>query len=392
MDDEALIGKLLLSGESAKCDFKRDQYEKSARGVEKRSELLKDVLAMANAWGDGPGYIVLGISDDGQVFGLKTEDSVDDSRVQQFIQGKLNSVLQFSYRELTYKGVRLGLITVPAQQRPFYSKVNFGIVKAHDVIVRRGTSTAVALPDEIANMGRADGSGSPKLPKLRFTFSIPGHGPANRIAKTYALYSEQPKLPDFEGDEYVRQIRAAHIAHSMVNMDMLRDGAAYLREQHGMTPLVLHLHNDGALATDVRVALRLDSSDGSGIKAQHEHLTRPPHFGSPDRRPKRAPDGVLTIQRTRQAATATLRWSKLQSGESVSAPAFYLLYLGAHLKELQFQVFADELQEPMHVQLPLQLEVIETETTVATVWNWLRLEGDPPIDLEAGRADHRDKR
>src|SRR6185437_14808126 len=126
MDDEALIGKLLLSGESAKCDFKRDQYEKSARGVEKRSELLKDVLAMANAWGDGPGYIVLGISDDGQVFGLKTEDSVDDSRVQQFIQGKLNSVLQFSYRELTYKGVRLGLITVPAQQRPFYSKVNFG--------------------------------------------------------------------------------------------------------------------------------------------------------------------------------------------------------------------------------------------------------------------------
>lgn len=381
MDDEALIDRLLLGGESAKCDFKRDQYEQAAREVEKRSELLKDVLAMANAWGDGPSYIVLGVSDNGQVLGLKPEDSVDDSRVQQFIQSKLNTVLQFSYRELAYKGVSLGLITIPAQQRPFYSMRNIGIVKAFDVLVRRGTSTAVALPDEIASMGRADGRESPKL---KLTFSIPCEGPADGIARTYSLYSEQPGLPDFNGDAYVRHIRSAHIAHSLVNTDMLRDGAAHLREQHGMTPLVVELHNDGAVATDVRVELTLDSSDGSGIKTQHELLAFPPRFGRTDYPPKRASDGALAIQRTRQATTVTLRWSKLQSGESVSAPAFYLLYLSSHLKELQFQVFADELQEPTHVQLPLQLQVLEKETTVATVWNWLRLEGDPSINLGAG--------
>lgn len=380
MDDEALIERLLLGGESAKCDFKRDQYEQSASEPQKRSELLKDVLAMANAWGEGPGYIVLGVSDDGQLIGLKAEDSVDDSRLQQFIQSKLNAVLQFSYRELIYRGVRLGLITVPAQQRPFYSMAPFGIVKAHDVLVRRGTSTASARPDEIANMGRADGRASPKLPRLDITFSISDHNLLGSIAKTYSLYTEKPELPDFNGDEYVKRLDDNHVAHSMVNWHMLRDGAAYMREQHGMTPLVLHLHNGGALATDVRVVLKLKSSGGADIKAQHELLTRPSRFGDHDHRPDRVPSGVLVIQRAGQVTTATLRWPKLQSGESVSAPAIYLLYLGEHLKELQFQIFADELQEPMRVQLPLQLEVVEKETTVAAVWDWLRLEGPPPID------------
>lgn len=232
-----------------------------------------------------------------------------------------------------------------------------------------------ALPDEIAKMGEASAQEAAKLPRLQLAFSIPGHGPVQTIEKTYSLYSDQCSLPDFAGDAYFRRLQSQYIAHGILNSSMLREGAEHLREQNGMTPVVLTVSNDGVLATDVRVVLTVDSGSGMRLKRSHQLLTMPNRFGYQSRPQTKVSDGPLEIQTLGKAITATVRYSKLQSGERLTAPALYLLYVPAALKVLQFQVFADELEVPMYVELPLQVEVVDTETTVAAVWEWLNLEG-----------------
>lgn len=54
-----LFAQILLSTESDKIDFKRDQYP--LENDRQKSELIKDIVSIANTKGDEPGYIVLGI-------------------------------------------------------------------------------------------------------------------------------------------------------------------------------------------------------------------------------------------------------------------------------------------------------------------------------------------
>ncbi|MCK4165527.1 ATP-binding protein [Ralstonia pseudosolanacearum] len=165
MDDKDLIDTLLYRGEGDALDFKLQQYEFENADDDKKSSLLKDILAFANAWRDGVAYILIGIRDGTrEVIGL--DKDIDDSRLQQFVNGKLNRPLHFSYRSVEYEGHTLGLYTIPVQERPVYATRNFGKVKADTVYVRRGSSTAEAKPEEIARMGAA-ASVHVHVPKLQ---------------------------------------------------------------------------------------------------------------------------------------------------------------------------------------------------------------------------------
>jgi hypothetical protein len=48
--DRNQLESLLHEDESTSLDFKRDQYPFDAATDEQKSELLKDILAFANAW------------------------------------------------------------------------------------------------------------------------------------------------------------------------------------------------------------------------------------------------------------------------------------------------------------------------------------------------------
>lgn len=171
MDDQ-LLDSLMYRSEDSSLDFKQAQYVFSRKDVpsqldkqqaaayleNKKSELLKDMLAMANSWRDGPGYILLGVREARgglpEVVGIPAEDMHDDAHFQQFIAVRVNAPLAFSYACRPYRGAVIGVISVPAkQQRPFYAKERFGGVEAGVVYVRRGSSTVVARPEEVATMG-----------------------------------------------------------------------------------------------------------------------------------------------------------------------------------------------------------------------------------------------
>ncbi len=148
-------------------DFKKAQYKfRSATDFEK-SELLKDILAMAmaNAWSAEDRYIVIGI-EEGKTkpniyHGIK--EHIDDSRVQQFVNAKTSRVYLFEWRSCTYKGKDYAVIRISVQERPVFLLKDFGKLKANNVYVRRGTSTAIANPDEIKEMAIPQTVSAPSL-------------------------------------------------------------------------------------------------------------------------------------------------------------------------------------------------------------------------------------
>jgi predicted HTH transcriptional regulator len=55
--------ELLNEDESSTLDFKRDQYPFDGATDEQKGELLKDILAFANAWRRTDAYILVGVKD-----------------------------------------------------------------------------------------------------------------------------------------------------------------------------------------------------------------------------------------------------------------------------------------------------------------------------------------
>ncbi len=150
-----LIETLLYEEESTILDFKAAQYPFRLVKEEDKSELLKDVLAFANAWRHTTAFIMIGIR---EIKGARNEvvgitDHLEDADVQQFVNQKTQRPVTFSYTAHEIEGKQIGIISIPVQDRPFYLKHNFGTLRANEVYIRRGTSTDIASPDEIAKMG-----------------------------------------------------------------------------------------------------------------------------------------------------------------------------------------------------------------------------------------------
>ena len=150
-----LMEELLNEDESATLDFKRDQYPFDNATDEQKGELLKDILAFANAWRRTDAYILIGVDDvkGGRSTVVGIGSSFDDASLQQFINSKSNRPIVFSYEVFPFDGSQVGIIHLPLQDRPIYLKKDFGRLKKDVVYIRRGSSTATASPDEIAKMG-----------------------------------------------------------------------------------------------------------------------------------------------------------------------------------------------------------------------------------------------
>ncbi|HJP95829.1 MAG TPA: ATP-binding protein [Candidatus Saccharimonadales bacterium] len=150
-----LLEELLNEDESSALDFKRDQYPFDKASDDEKSELLKDVLAFANSWRRADAYILIGVDEvkggRSQIVGVNSH--LDDANLQQFVNGKTQRPVHFSYEAFPIEGKQIGIIHIPLQDRPIYLKRNFGKLKEREVYIRRGSSTAIADPDEIASMG-----------------------------------------------------------------------------------------------------------------------------------------------------------------------------------------------------------------------------------------------
>ncbi|MBP5545246.1 MAG: ATP-binding protein [Kiritimatiellae bacterium] len=162
MLNEETLNQLCLQGESICVDYKRAQYAFIHAEDEKKAELLKDVLCFANSFRKEPAYILIGVVEEpsglGTVCGIQNDEVIDDSKLQEFINGKTNKPIPFSaYPLKTSSGKLLQVIEVDRclGTRPYYLKKAYSRLGQNEVWIRTGTSSHIASPDEIAEMGKA---------------------------------------------------------------------------------------------------------------------------------------------------------------------------------------------------------------------------------------------
>ncbi len=217
----SLIDELIYEEESATLDFKSKQYLFDGANDHQKSELLKDVLAFANAWRRIDAYILIGIEEvkggQGNVIGVSGH--IDDAKLQQFVNSKTQRPIHFSYQAMTYSEKQIGVIHIPCQERPIYLKTVYGKLKKGIVYIRRGSSTSEAEPDEIAKMHRHDESveENPLLQAFK-----------NESEKARQLVLERPKLWEYRLTE---ELLSSKLEPIKKNFEDISKGLVYKKSK-----------------------------------------------------------------------------------------------------------------------------------------------------------------
>lgn len=158
------INELCLRGESNSLDYKREQYVFFKAKPEEKGELLKDMLAMANADRAEFAFILIGIEELpnklGKIVGIPADDVIDDAILHQFVNQKTNAFIPFRSYAVPSGIVGRECIQVVEidncrDHRPFFLKSDFGKLNANLVYMRDGTTTVVANPTQIREMGES---------------------------------------------------------------------------------------------------------------------------------------------------------------------------------------------------------------------------------------------
>jgi Schlafen, AlbA_2 len=264
-----LFEALLYEQEGVTLDFKRDQYAFIGASDEEKSELLKDILAFANSWRRTDAFIAIGVAEAkgtrATVVGVQSH--IDDATLQQFVNAKTQRPLHFSYVPLRIEGKDVALIHIPSQDRPFYLNKAFGRLKEATVYVRRGSSTDIALPDEIARMGAVrDTAGDILLDVFCGDPAVRGRVSPD-IRSVGLTIPDRRSIPDYrEGNDY-----AAMLAMHHTNAGYYRELAAFTRAYQFHDPLYLAVTNAGtATAHDLRIETVVRGAD-KGVSVMDEN-------------------------------------------------------------------------------------------------------------------------
>jgi Schlafen, AlbA_2 len=230
------IEALLWEDESTTLDFKQAQYPFATATDEQKSEIIKDILAFANAFRRDDAYILLGIHDQpgGRATILGVTNHLDDASLQQLVNTKTNRPVEFSYHALTIDGHKLGAIRIPRQQRPTYLKTSYGKLHAQTVYLRHGSSTSTASLEEIARMGTdQQPSGQRYDPEITALQTIHRH--ARFHERVVRLWENISRIPEHSitniarSAEYERERRALHVPFT-VDHDAFRQAMSSARD------------------------------------------------------------------------------------------------------------------------------------------------------------------
>ena len=356
MMDE-LLTALRYKSEGTDIDFKSAQYRFINGSEDDKGELLKDILAISNAWRDGPGYILLGFKDrrphPAEVVGIS--ESIDDAKVQQFVHGKVKPKLTFSYEEHLCEGKTVGVITIPKQRRAFYLSHAYGKLKSNVVYVRRGSSTDEAEPPEITAMALADaGRGDVRVDLSVRTITN------KDLPDTFALRYLQfiQKLPDYETPRQAKgpfEFDVGSLLHD--NREFWREYAEYVRVDEGLILMQFMLRNSSELPlSNTKLEVTVEPLSGQGFemlagddlpeepKAQwnplHGHGLRNLSSNMV------VPNSPLVVDNGGVAPICHVRLGSLLPGEERRSDTLAIVPLGPGKLRLRFRILAGELRTP----------------------------------------------
>lgn len=275
--DKGQLEAVLSESESTTLDFKRDQYRFDGGTDEEKAELLKDILAFANAWRRAAAFIVIGVDEqDGNCTGVVgVAWHLEDAKLQQFVNAKTQRPLQFSYTAVQYEGVQLGVLRVPIQERPFFLKKPFGKLAANTVYIRRGSSTDIAKPDEVARMGSPD-SKPVITPRLVLSLAeYTSHALLGTRISGESMVLDKLSVETLKGQDRAWKNMSFTIA-AITNLNYENELIDYVWWRHIFKALSLAISNESTLsADDVVVEVRFPK-DGKACVLEASEQPEPP--------------------------------------------------------------------------------------------------------------------
>lgn len=373
---DSIISALLFEAESAELDFKREQYVFEGANDRAKSELLKDILAFANAWRRTDAYILIGIQEvkeaASEVVGIAAH--IDDAKLQQFVNSKTNRPVEFSYTPMTFRGMQIGVIHIPVQERPTFLTRDYGHLRRNTVYLRRGSSTDEARPDEIARMGQALSENLKPRP-----FLVPRIATGSdwstlvevaNFESMRLIHPEINSLPDYSPHVPTGPFgEPLHLSIGHTNQSFYRERAEYLRFYAKLRPIRLALRNEGtALASGTKLVAELADpahaiefvlgSDQPNVPRRewsHLYNIKPismNNLSSPD----------IEVIKTKAGWTIVSYFGKVQAKDTaVTSEQLFVGVTQSGRIEFPITVYADELSNPVSSLLSLNFSLSERE-------------------------------
>jgi|AntRauTorcE11897_2_1112592.scaffolds.fasta_scaffold03719_6 uncharacterized protein YccT (UPF0319 family) len=131
---------IAYENEHTYLDFKAIQYTK-----EKHEDLLKDLIAIANAAGNQDRHIILGVNykNNGErdIVGIKDEDFIDSAQYQQLAYENIEPKINFDYFAYNFKGDTIGILKISdCNDKPYMMKKDYNGLNKGNAFIRRGDS------------------------------------------------------------------------------------------------------------------------------------------------------------------------------------------------------------------------------------------------------------
>jgi hypothetical protein len=345
--EEELIEKLLYESEGPELDFKISQYPLTNN--DEKSELIKDILIFANGWRRDDAYILIGV-DEAKVAGRSTPVGItthlSDSNLQQMVNSKTNHPVVFSYEAVSYKGLEIGLIKVPVQERPIFLTRDFGRLKKEVVYVRRGSATDIAGIDEVLKMKA--GPSTPIL-DLRFADVISRQDMGDKIILTSEVVEyDEEKIPTLIFDVFSPNFIYA-------NKDYKKEKALWIAETALLERLGFSLKNSAStLATNIRLELTTPRNPSVKAVDESDYPTQPSR-NSFSGKPFYRPSNVL-IDYHGKNLTIKVEFGSIQPGATVWSDRFFIGSTEPINLQLDGYLYGDNLPQPIPVTFNIEIQ------------------------------------
>ena len=362
--DNGLLEELLNEDESSSLDFKLEQYLFAGASEDQKSEIIKDVLAFANAWRRTDAYILVGIEEvrGGRSIVRGVTNHLSESDIQQLVNSKTNRPIEFSYRAFLFEGKQLGVFHIPVQDRPFYLTSKYGKLNKSIVYVRRGSSTDIADVDEIARMG-ASNVVAAQIPTLDLQFADSENrepkGKSISIESLVLRLPERSQIPKARRESTNPFGFDVHLGS--INSNYYREYANYFFVRSLVQPIGFVLENTGAtLLINARLHLLVPQQNNLQLYTEAE-LPDPPVF---DNLPISLRGTVPAVARTADPIQIEKRgnsyevWIDFGNVQPKARAWSDVIYLGAQSActlNIEPNIYADNLSNPVRTTLSLAI-------------------------------------
>ena len=360
------IEALLWQDESETLDFKRDQYPFDDATDDQRSELLKDILAFANAWRTVPANILIGVEEvkHGRSIPVGTHHLLNRT-LQTFLKSKVNRPIDFSYQVIEVDSKSVGVIEIPCQTRPFFLTRRYGKLDANTVYIRRKDITDVANPDEIARMGAMQEAYSQPLLELFFgdlEKRIPAEGVLHFVTRSVEVPDDE-EIPAYGRDN------AFGISIHNDNDDFYADTAAYMHDLLHLQPVGVVVTNESRIVAQ-KVVARITFQD-----PQLEVMT------SGERRPEPVRNNLhkmirtealvkrgITVFRLDRHTEVEVELGDVQPGTSIwCQEPFYVGSRDSSEFEATITISGHNIAEPVHLKRSIKIDTEAVQVSVEQV-------------------------